>query len=205
MVTETRGATAEVSYPSASGNLRFMSAPLAEKTEITGPLALTLYVSSSTEDADLFVTLQAFSPDEEEVTFVGSVDPAAPLSQGWLRVSHRKLCPDRSKPWQPWHTHDEKQPLIPGEIVRVEVEIWPTCIALPAGYRLAVDIRGKDFAREHAEAKYKGSGPWLHDDGADRPDWLTEGTTTIYTGEAYPSMLLAPVIPPADADPRLSR
>ena len=84
MVTETHGATAEVSYPSASGNLRFMSAPLAEKTEITGPLALTLYVSSSTEDADLFVTLQAFSPDEKKLYVIES----QPGKRAMVKVKH---------------------------------------------------------------------------------------------------------------------
>ena len=41
-------------------------------------------------DIDLFLTLRLFDPDGREVTFVGANDPRAPISQGWLRVSHRK-------------------------------------------------------------------------------------------------------------------
>ncbi|WP_180899059.1 CocE/NonD family hydrolase [Martelella soudanensis] len=185
---------AATAFVAGTGNVRFLSAPVKEETEITGPLALTLFISSSAEDADLFVTLQAFSPEMKEVTYVGSVDPAAPLSQGWLRASHRKLCPQRSTPWQPWHTHDEKQSLTPGAIVEVVVEIWPTCIVLPEGYRIAVDIRGRDFQRDDAETIYKGSGPWLHDDTSDRPAWLAEAKISIHTGYDHPSRLIVPVI-----------
>ena len=106
-----------------------------------------LFISSSTVDADLFVTVQAFSADGREVEFQGTVDPHTPLAQGWLRASHRKLDIKKSKPWQPYHTHDDKQPLKPAGSVEVDVEIWPTCIILPTGFRLAVVIAGKDFQR----------------------------------------------------------
>lgn len=178
-------------------SLRWMSPPLAEETEITGPLALKLFISSSTIDADLFVTLQAFSPDGREVEFQGTVDPHTPLAQGWLRASHRKLCEKRSTPFQPYHTHDEKQPLIPGEIYELDIEIWPTCIVLPAGYRLALDIRGHDFSRPsvNGDQPYGGSGPFLHDDASDRPASIFAGRTTIHTGTGRKSALLLPLIP----------
>jgi len=108
-----------------------LSLPLEQETEITGPMALKVPISSSTVDADLFVTVQAFSPDGREVEFQGTVDPHTPLAQGWLRASHRKLDPARSKPWQPYYTHDDKQPVKPGWVYDVDVEIWPTCIILP--------------------------------------------------------------------------
>ena len=90
-----------------------MSPPLERETEITGPMALKLHVSSSTVDADLFVTVQAFSPDGREVEFQGTIDPHTPLAQGWLRASHRKLDKVRSLPYRPYHTHDDKRPLLP--------------------------------------------------------------------------------------------
>jgi predicted acyl esterase len=177
---------------------------LEKETELTGPIALKLFVSSSTVDADLFVTMQAFSPEGREVEFQGTVDPHTPLAQGWLRASHRKLCNDRSTPHQPYHTHDEKQPLIPGEVYELDVEIWPTCIVLPAGFRLALDIRGHDFDRPPVDGSAKGgsspwpsggSGPWLHDDPIDRPMTIFGGKTTIHTGPGRVSFLLLPVIP----------
>ncbi|MDP1582166.1 MAG: CocE/NonD family hydrolase [Bradyrhizobium sp.] len=186
------------SFNAGSENIRWLSPPLERETEFTGPLSLTLHVSSSTEDADLFVTLQAFSPDGREVEFPGTVDPHTPLAQGWLRASHRKLCESRSLPYQPYHSHDDKQPLRPGEVYELLIEIWPTCIVLPSGYRLALDVRGADFARDpgiEAISPYRGSGPWLHDDASDRPASIFGGTTTIHTAPGRESFLLLPIIP----------
>ncbi|WP_441228127.1 CocE/NonD family hydrolase [Tardiphaga sp. 20_F10_N6_6] len=178
-------------------HLKWTSPPLESETEFTGPLSLKLFLSSSTIDADVFVTLQAFAPDGREVEFQGTVDPHTPLAQGWLRASHRKLCAERSRPYQPYHTHDEKQPLIPGQIYELDVEIWPTCIVLPQGYRIALDIRGSDFARANGDAgsPHRGSGPWLHDDVFDRPAMIFQGTTTLYTGPEHQSHLLLPIVP----------
>src|SRR5262249_41622366 len=47
-------------FAADSAGVTWMSPPLERETEITGPMALKLYVSSSTVDADLFVTVQAF-------------------------------------------------------------------------------------------------------------------------------------------------
>ena len=95
-------------------------------------------MSSATEDADLFLVVRAFSPDMKELVFQGALDPHTPLAQGWLRVSHRKLDKKLTLPYRPYHTHDEEQKLKKGEVVRVDVEVWPTCIVVPAGYRLAL-------------------------------------------------------------------
>ena len=51
-------------------------------------------------------------------------------------ASQRKLDPARSKPYRPWHTHDEGWPLRPGEPVELDIEIRPTSIVVPPGYRL---------------------------------------------------------------------
>jgi hypothetical protein len=53
------------------------------------PLLADLHVSADGGDADLFLTLRAFAPDGRELTFRGANDPRAPLSQGWLRLTHR--------------------------------------------------------------------------------------------------------------------
>lgn len=199
---ETSG---EAAFAAAEDGLCWMSPPLEHETELTGPLALKVHVSSSTSDADLFVTVQAFSPEGVEVEFPGTVDPHTPLAQGWLRASHRKLCPARSRPYQPYHTHDDKQPLKPGEVYDLTVEIWPTCIVLPAGFRLAVNMRGTDFQRPPRAdnpTAHRGSGPWLHDDPLDRPEHIFAGTTTVHTGPDRDSYILLPVIPPAAKAPQ---
>ena len=188
-----------VTFEAAGDPITFMSAPLERETEITGPLMAELYISSSTPDADLFVTFQAFSPDGKEVEFQGTVDPHTPLAQGWLRASHRKVDKERSTPGRPFHTHDEQQPLNPGQVYKVEVEIWPTGIILPAGFQLALQISGHDFERPTPDGANeawvaKGSGPWLHTDPQDRPKELFGGQTTIHTGPEHPSYLLLPII-----------
>jgi uncharacterized protein len=193
---------ASTSFPGMAEPVTVYSPPLVEQTEITGPLAATVYISSSTTDADLFVTLRAFGPDGREVDFQGAIDPHAPLAQGCLRASHRKLDPARSTPYRPYHGHDEAEPLEPGTTYALQIEMWPTCIVLPAGFRLAVTIGGRDFARQaQAQAAgppvFRGSGLFLHTDPDDRPPEVFNGTSTIHTGPDTPSHLLLPIVPSA--------
>ena len=133
--------------PRADARRHLRTAPLKEETEITGPMAAKLFISSSTRDADLFLTVQAFSPRGREVYFQGTVDPKTPLAQGWLRASHRKLDEELSEPWRPYHTHDDKQLLTPERIYELDIEIWPQCIVLPKGFQLSINIAGQDFDR----------------------------------------------------------
>jgi predicted acyl esterase len=167
-------------------------------------MAAKLFVSSATEDADLFLVVRLFSPDMKEIVFQGTLDPHTPIANGWLRASHRKLDPAKSTAWQPYHTHDEKQLLTPGEIYELDIEIWPTCVVVPAGYRLALSVRGKDYvyscATGHRLSNMKnastGVGPFLHNDPADRPDHIFGGDVTLHTGPDHPSWLLLPIVPP---------
>src|SRR5262249_23815386 len=130
----------------ATGNgVTFLSPALDQETEITGPSAVKLFVSSATSDADIFVVLRVFSPDGKEIVFQGAIDPHTPVSQGWLRASHRKLDPELSTTYRPYHIHDREQPLSSGEIVELDVEIWPTSIVVPAGYRIGLTVRGKEY------------------------------------------------------------
>ena len=80
--------------------------------------------------------LRVFTGDLKEVVFQGAIDPHTPVGQGWLRASHRKLDKKLSTPYRPYHTHDQKQPLKKGEVVELDIEIWPTSIVVPAGYRV---------------------------------------------------------------------
>ncbi|HYS57878.1 MAG TPA: CocE/NonD family hydrolase C-terminal non-catalytic domain-containing protein, partial [Burkholderiales bacterium] len=145
-------------------------------------------------DMDIFATLRAFDPKGNEVTFLSAVEPKAPVSQGWLRVSQRKLDVKRSTEYQPWHTHDEAQKLKPGEIYEVDVEIWPASLALQAGHRLALTLQGKDFERPGESGLQRGSGWFLHDDPRDRPPESFAGMHTVYSGARRGSYLLLPAI-----------
>ena len=194
LAAEAPGKPASASYAAIGEGVTFSTAPLERALEFTGPIKAKLWVSSNTDDMDLFATLRAFDPHGREVTFLSAVEPKAPVSQGWLRVSQRKLDPKRSTEWQPYHTHDQAQKLRPGETVEVDLEIWPASLALPAGYRLALTLQGKDFERSGETGVQKGSGWFLHDDPRDRPPETFAGTHTIYSGGGRRPYLLLPVI-----------
>ncbi len=187
-------------YDSMGDGITFFSAPLSKELEITGPVSAKLWISSSTSDADLFLTLRAFDTRGDEILFEGANDPKTPLSQGWLRASHRKLDLMKSRPWAPFHSHQSKEVLLPGEIYELDIEIWSTCLVLPAGYRFALTVKGCDFDHglepvEIGGRVMKGSGPFRHDHPVDRPMQVFDNKVTLYTGAKYPSSILLPVIP----------
>ncbi len=143
----------------------FITEPLTEPVEVTGHINLVMWVSSETDDMDVFAYLRRMSPD-------GNVDTA---TRGVLRVSHRKLDPERSTPYRPYHAHDEEQILAPGDVVPIEVEIWATSMVFGAGDRIRLDVNAHDG--QHYFAAYN-----LKDN-------------TIYTGGERASCLLLPIVP----------
>ncbi|MCL6592695.1 MAG: hypothetical protein K6T31_01845, partial [Alicyclobacillus sp.] len=190
----------QVMYEAMGNGVTFWTSPLAEPLEITGPVAAKLFIASSTYDADMFLTLRVFDPDGQEVLFNGAMDPRTPVSQGWLRASHRKLDPELTREYRPYHTHDERQPLVPGEVYELDIELWPTSLVIPAGYRLALTVQGKDY--ENCERglvvfgkEMRGSGTFWHDDPVDRPEEVFANQVTLYTGGVHGAYLLLPVIP----------
>jgi len=62
-------------------------------------------------------------------------------------------------------------------VVELDVEIWPTCIVVPKGYRVGLSVRGKDYEYPGASGgklsnfknELTGCGPFLHNDPLDRP------------------------------------
>ena len=203
LTAEPPGGDGEVTYDARGDGVTFTTGPLAADTEVIGPIAFKVYVSSSTRDADIFAVVRVFDPEGEEVTFQGAIDPHTPVAQGWLRASHRRLDDDLTLPFRPYHTHDRIEPLTPGEVYELDVEIWPTSIVVPAGYRIGLTVRGKDYEYEGDlgqarlgtfKNRLTGCGPFLHDDPLDRPDDLFGGAVTVHTGPDTPSQVLLPTI-----------
>jgi predicted acyl esterase len=190
-----------LTYEADGDGLLFMSECFAEELEITGPIAAKLFVSSSTRDADIFLALRVFDPSGKEVVFHGSNDPRTPVALGWLRASHRKLDKEKSEPYRPYHSHDEVQLLTPGESVELDIEIWPTCIVLPVGYRFGLSVRGKDYHCDGPPLSIPGVnytltgvGPFLHESSEDRPNDVFRGSQTLHVSLSMQSYLLLPVI-----------
>ena len=95
---------------------------------------------------DLFVGLQKLDAGGRVVmpfSFLNALEDG-PVALGWLRVSHRELDAERSTPQQPWHTHRVEEPLRAGEIVPVEIEIWPSGTRFEKGEQLQLVIQGSD-------------------------------------------------------------
>jgi predicted acyl esterase len=193
-----------VEYEALGDGVTFWLPPLEHETEITGPMAAKLFVSSDTEDADLFLIVRVFDPSGDEVTFMGSTDPNTPIANGWLRASHRALDPDRTHPYRPYHPHDRVDPLTPGEVYECDVEIVPSCIVVPAGWRLALTVRGKDYEYEGELGEFaqrfhyatRGTGNMTHNDPDNRPADVFGGRVTLHSGGGRDAYLLVPVIPP---------
>ena len=197
------GRNATVRYAGLGDGVTFLTPPLPRETEITGPIAAKLWLSSESTDADLFLVLRVFTPNMEEITFQGALDPHTPIAQGWLRASHRKLDPKLTLPYRPYHTHDEKQPLTPRKVYELDVEIWPTSIVVPAGHRIGLTVRGRDYEYPGGAgpglgtlgAVFTGVGPFRHDDPRDRPPEIFGKMVTLHCGPGRPSHVLLPIIP----------
>ncbi|HLH78285.1 MAG TPA: CocE/NonD family hydrolase [Candidatus Binataceae bacterium] len=191
------GARASVTYAALSEGVAFTTAPLEHELEFAGPIKAQLQVSCDRPDMDMFATLCAFGPDGKEMTFAASTEPRTPVSQGWLRVTQRKVDPWRSTEYQPFHPFDEYAPLEPGKVYQIEVEIWAASLYLPVGSRITLVLQGKDFERDGIHGPGSGSGTFLHNHPQDRDPARFSGNHTIYTGGPRDSYLLLPVIAPA--------
>jgi predicted acyl esterase len=203
LTLEAPGKPGSVTYGGFSDGVTFLAPPLEKDMEITGPMAARLWVSSATEDADLFLVVRVFAPDLREVTFMGALDPHTPVAQGWLRASHRKLDAALSLPYRPYHTHDEIQKLTPNEVYELQVEVWPTCIVVPRGHRIGLTVRGRDYewpggtvrGLGNLNAIFTGVGPFRHNDPRDRPAAVFGGDVTLHAGPDRPAYLMLPVVP----------
>ena len=170
-----------ISGPARDAGISLVTPPLEHDTEITGPLMAKLWVSSTTEDMDLLLTLRNIDPAGKDVLEVGQQGQPVPVAKGWLRVSHRELDPDLSLPYRPYHKHLRRLWLKPNEIVEVQVEIWPTSMVFKQGHRIRLDIQPRDGI---------GSAPYTHY----HADYNV-GDNTIYSGGDKDSYLLLPIIP----------
>ena len=86
-------------------------------------------------------------------------------------------------PYRPFHLHQRRLLLTPGEPVECQVEIWPTSIVIKKGHRLRVDVQPRDGV---------GSAPYTHY----LADYNLAAQNTIHSSKDKPSYLLLPIIPP---------
>lgn len=177
--SEPVASESSVQYEAEEG-MAIFDMPFDADTELTGYMKLRLWVEArGSQDMDLFVSVQ--KADEEgnfmPILYLGQPHPGA---LGILRASHRELDESRSTPSEPVHTHQREQLLTEGEVVPVEIGIWPSSRTWRAGERLRVIVSG------HREPRWALPFAW---------ETRNNGEHVIHAGGRYDSHLLVPVIP----------
>lgn len=124
MRSELRGPYDQAPLDNREDILRFQTAPLETRMEITGPITAVLYVSSSAVDTDFMAKLIVVKEDGRAFNLVDGV----------MRTRFRE-------------GYEQETFLTPGEVVRLELDLWATSYALAPGERLRVDITSSNFPR----------------------------------------------------------
>ncbi len=119
----------------------FQTGPVATAKSFQGPINARLYVDSTSGDGMLSVSVEDVAPN-------GKV---ARLTGGWQVISLRKLDTAKSrylddKLIQPYHpfTKASSAPTKPGEVVPLDVELFPTGAKIAVGHRLRVAVQSFD-------------------------------------------------------------
>jgi uncharacterized protein len=159
-------------------------------TELTGYMKLRVFMScEASDDMDVFVGLHKLDATGALVPFAYYAQfDDGPVALGWLRASHRETDPQKSTEWQPVHPHTREQKIRPGEIVPLDIEIWPSGTHFAAGETLRLIVQGTDLNRY---PKDKVPVYFRHEACGNK------GRHVIHTGGAHESYLLVPVIPRA--------
>ena len=127
-----------IHYAPINAPLSYTSAPLTVDTEITGYPLVTLRITSTHDDGNFFVYLEAL--DE--------TGTAHYLTEGMLRAIHRKISAETPpyKQFVPYHSfkRDDAQPLIPGQVAELTFGLNPISALIRRGWRLKVSISGAD-------------------------------------------------------------
>lgn len=178
---DTVSKESNASYESQTGEIVF-DITFSEDTEITGYMKLHMWVEADGhDDMDLFITINKLDKtgDELPVSVLGEPHPGA---WGKLRVSRRELDEKLSTDFQPVQAHKKDLKLKPGEIVPVDIEIWPVSRMWHKGQQLRLHIAGR-YIREG----------WF-----EQLVWEVDnrGRHILHTGGKYDSFLQIPIIPP---------
>ena len=158
-----------------------------EQTDLIGHMNLKLYIEAEqADDMDIFAGVYKFDSSGNFVpmAFYSFFDDG-PVALGWLRASHRELDETLSTEYQPVHTHKRELKLKAGEIVPIEIELWPSGTRFEAGDRLRLIIQGTELQKY---SKITDPIYYRHE------DTVNNGHHIIHTGGEYESFLLVPKV-----------
>jgi uncharacterized protein len=104
--------------------LVYSTEPLAEDVEVTGPVTLKLYASSSAPDTDFTAKL----------VDVGPCGFARNLTDGIIRARFRE-------------SPSEEKLLAPGKVTEFKIDLWSTANVFKAGHRIRLEVSSSNFPR----------------------------------------------------------
>ena len=160
--------------------LTFTTAPLEKDVDVTGPIVLKLFASSTAIDTQFIVKLSDQQPQDETERKKGEQPKFVPVSKGWLKASHREKDEARSTPTRPFYTHTNPQPIEPGKIYEYEIEVLPVSYVFKKGHRIRLEIANGDSGATDGVFSH----PY-------HPTLM--GTDTIHHDAAHASCILLPV------------
>jgi predicted acyl esterase len=148
--------------------ITFTSAPFDRDREFTGQGVLHLFASSDQTDMDLMVKLSLLPEGEGRPPFIK-------VTQGWLRASHRAEDPGLTTEMRPFLKHDRDEPIEPGRVYELRIELLPMSVLVRRGERLRLEISNWESAITEA--------PMTH--------WYGQkvGTDTYHHSAVFPSRL----------------
>lgn len=155
----------QTSTPSSFGSVSYTTPPLSDAMIFYGPGSANLWVSATSVDADLQVTLTEVRPDGQEEY----------VQRGWLRLSDRRQDTTWSTPLRPFQVFTSKaaQFLSPGVPVqgRLEINRFSHIFRKGSSIRIWVDAPSE-------------TGEWIF---VPSP---VPATVSIYHNDTYPSQLV---------------
>ncbi len=155
----------------------FESEPMAEDYYINGPIQADVWIESTVTEAVLSVEVVEVSERQ-----------SLPITNGQLAATGRMVDESRSRyingvMIQPFHYFKEEtsQPLVPGEVVKMQVEVFPTSAIIRKGNRLRIAISPSN--QSQAMLNFP------------RQAMAEGGVTTIHISPEYPSSVVMPKVP----------
>jgi uncharacterized protein len=150
--------------------LVFQTPPLDDDVEVTGPLTVNLWISSSAPDTDFTAKLIDVYPPNPDYPEGYAMN----LTDGILRVRYRAS-------WE------APELMTPGRIYPIRIEAFPTSNRFMRGHRIRLDISSSNFP--HFDANPNTGAP----EGRARENRIA--VNRVYMDTAHPSHAVLPVVP----------
>ncbi len=178
-LTHAPGRPWAISFDARGKGIRF-SWTVTDDIDIIGPMALRLPIElKGVDDMNLFAGIRKFRRGQE-ILFEGSYGYARDIvSKGWQRAAHRELDASLATPAQPVHTDSRVEPLTPGKIVPLEIELRQHATRFLQNDILCLELRGTWF---FARNPLTGQFPALYEP-------TPSGTCTVLTGGSNEAFL----------------